>query len=90
MTHRYTIRYAPRARRDLRKLPEKIATACVEFVSTALADNPHRVGKTPYVILAGYYSARRADSRIIYRIDDDKMLIEVVAIARRADSYRPL
>ncbi len=43
MTTRYTVTYAPRARRDLRKLPEKIATACVEFIRTVVADDPYRV-----------------------------------------------
>ena len=43
MTARYTITYAPRARRDLRKLPDKIATACVEFIRTALAEDPYRM-----------------------------------------------
>ncbi|MGH3902052.1 MAG: type II toxin-antitoxin system RelE family toxin [Pseudonocardiaceae bacterium] len=80
MTGRYTVTYAPRARRDLRKSPEKIATACVEFIRTVLADDPYRVGN---------YSARRSEWRIIYRIDDHRVLIEVVTIAHRADSYRP-
>ncbi|MGH3801215.1 MAG: type II toxin-antitoxin system RelE family toxin [Pseudonocardiaceae bacterium] len=89
MTRQYAIFYAPRARRDLRKLPEKIATACVEFLSTALADNPYKAGKPLTSSWEGFYSARRADWRIIYRIDDGQVLIEIVTIAHRADSYRP-
>lgn len=90
MIDRYVVLYAPRARRDLRKLPEKIATACVEFVSAVLAVNPYQAGKPLTSSWEGYYSARRADWRIIYRIDDHQVLIEVVTIARRADSYRPM
>ncbi|MGH3974764.1 MAG: type II toxin-antitoxin system RelE family toxin [Pseudonocardiaceae bacterium] len=89
MTSRYTVTYAPRAQRDLRKLPEKIAIACVEFIRTVLTEDPYRVGKPLTSSWEGYYSARRAEWRIIYRIDDHQVLIEVVTIAHRADSYRP-
>ncbi len=37
----------------------------------------------------GNYSARRAEWRVIYRIDDHQVLIEVVTIAHRADVHRP-
>lgn len=63
MTTRYTVIYAPRAQRDLRKLPEKIATACVEFVGAVLTEDPHRVGKPLTSSWEGYYSARRSEWR---------------------------
>jgi mRNA interferase RelE/StbE len=72
----------------LRKLPEKIATACVEFIRTVVAEDPYRVGKPLVSSWVGNYSARRAEWRIIYRIDDHQVLIEVVTIAHRADAYR--
>lgn len=36
----YSIRFTARAERDLHRLPVKIATACVELVFGALAENP--------------------------------------------------
>jgi len=81
VTARYTVTYAPRAQRDLRKLPEKIATACVEFIFAVLAEDPYRVGKPLTSSWEGTYSARRSEWRIIYRIDDHQVLIEVVTIA---------
>lgn len=89
MTSRYTVTYAPRARRDLCKRPEKIATAWVEFIRTVVPRNPYRVGKPLTSSWEGNYSARRSEWRIIYRIDDHQVLIEVVTIAHRADFYRP-
>ncbi|MGH4007596.1 MAG: type II toxin-antitoxin system RelE family toxin [Pseudonocardiaceae bacterium] len=73
----------------MRKLPEKIATACVDFIRTVVAEDPYRVGKPLTSSWEGYFSARRSEWRIIYRIDDHRVLIEVVTIAHRADSYRP-
>lgn len=37
---RYSIRVTARAERDPQRLPEKMATACVEFIFGPLADNP--------------------------------------------------
>jgi mRNA-degrading endonuclease RelE of RelBE toxin-antitoxin system len=58
VTARYTITYAPRARRDLRKPPEKIAAACVEFIRTTLAEDPYRMGKPLISSWEGNYSSR--------------------------------
>jgi len=37
----------------------------------------------------GLHSARRGDYRVIYRIDDHRRRVEVVAIEHRSDIYRP-
>ena len=76
------------ATRSLRRLPEKVAHAVIEFVYGPLADNPHRVGKALRLELAGLHSARRGDFRIIYRIDDDAQRVDVLAVEHRADVYR--
>ena len=41
----YSYSFAPRAVRDLEKLPEAVAAACVEFVAGVLRENPRRLGK---------------------------------------------
>lgn len=74
------------SRRALERLPEKVATAAVEFIYGPLAENPHRVGKPLRFELEGLHSARRGDYRILYRIDDEQVVI--VAIEHRADVYK--
>lgn len=54
-----------------------------------MAENPHRVGKPLRLELAGLHSARRGDFRIIYRIDEAKKRVDIVAIEHRSDAYRP-
>lgn len=73
------------SKRALTRLPEKVATAVVEFVYGPLADNPRRVGKPLRFELEGLHSARRGDFRIIYRIADR---VTILAIEHRADAYR--
>ncbi len=85
----YTIAWTAPARRALVRLPEKVATAVVEFLYGSLAANPHRVGKPLKLGLEGLHSARRGDYRLIYRIDDHRRRVDVVAIEHRSDIYRP-
>ena len=83
------IAWTAAARRALTRLPEKVATAVIEFLYGSLAENPHRVGKPLKLGLEGMHSARRGDYRVIYRVDDDQRLVTVLAIEHRSDLYRP-
>ncbi len=76
------------ARRALHRLPEKVATAAVEFIYGALADNPHRVGRPLRFELEGRHSAHRGDYRVVDRIDEPRRRIHILAIDHRADVYR--
>jgi mRNA interferase RelE/StbE len=85
----FTIAWTATSRRALTRLPEKVATAVVEFLYGSLATSPHRVGKPLKLGLEGLHSARRGDYRVIYRIDDRQRQVTVVAIEHRSDAYRP-
>ncbi|NYI47954.1 mRNA-degrading endonuclease RelE of RelBE toxin-antitoxin system [Nocardioides aromaticivorans] len=89
MSQAYEVRLASPARRDLRSVPPRIVPAIVEFLYGELARNPKRVGKALERELEGYWSARRGPYRIIYRIDDDQLIVLVVNVDHRADVYRP-
>ena len=82
----YQIKITARAARDLDRLPEKVAAACVEFIFGILAAHPQRLGKPLAGPLAGQYSARRGTYRVVYRIRESS--IEIVHVGHRADSYR--
>ena len=77
----FEVRYTPSARRALAEtLPEAVAAACIEFIGTALAQNPHRVGKPLRAPLDGLHSARRGEFRVLYAIDDGRLVVLVVTI----------
>lgn len=88
MSEQYQVQVTARAARDLERLPEKIATACVEFIFGPLAQAPHRVGKALRDELIGLHSARRGDYRVVYAIIEDGHRVEIVHIDRRSDVYR--
>lgn len=85
----FEVEWAASALRSLDRLPEKIATACVEFVYGGLADDPHRVGRPLRFDLEGKHSSRRGDFRVIYQIDRQQNLLTIMAIDHRSDVYRP-
>lgn len=84
----YRVKWTPPAIRDIRRVPEKVAVAVVEFVHGPLADRPTIVGKPLTLELEGAYAARRGDYRVIYRIHPDRELISIMAVGHRADVYR--
>ena len=84
----YVIVAAPRVRRDLQRLPESVAAACIEFIQAAIATTPRRVGKPLLGPFAGCYAARRGSYRIIYRIDDESRTVQILHIDHRSDVYR--
>ena len=86
---RYEIVLTPPARRAISAdLPEAVAAAVIEFVTTALLDNPQRVGKPLRDDLSGIWSARRGTYRVLYRIREDPREVVVLRIQHRRDAYR--
>ena len=85
----YRIRWSSAARRAIENtLPEAIATAVWEFANGALAENPQRVAERLARELAGYWSARRGQYRVIYVIDDDTTTVTIMTVDHRHDVYR--
>jgi mRNA interferase RelE/StbE len=76
------------ALRSLQAVPVRISEPLVEFVFGGLASDPRRRGKQLKRELAGRWSARRGDYRIIYRLDEDTMTMYVLKIGHRSQVYR--
>ena len=88
MSDAYEVVFTRSARRALEiTLPESVAAAAFEFIVGPLASNPRKVGKPLRVPLAPLYSARRGEYRVLYRIEDERLVIEVVTIEHRRDAY---
>ena len=89
MTEQYEVVFTRSARRALEEeLPEKIAAAAFEFIVGALRENPRRLGKPLREPLEPLYAARRGEYRVLYRIADRRLVIEIVTVAHRRDAYR--
>jgi mRNA interferase RelE/StbE len=85
----YQVLLAPPARRALTTgLPPSVAAAVMEFLAGPLTANPHRVGKPLRNELAGKWSARRGEYRVVYLIDATTTTVTVLTVAHRRDVYR--
>lgn len=88
MSDGYEVVFTRSARRALEiTLPESIAAAAFEFIIGPLAGNPRSLGKPLRGPLAPLYSARRGEYRVLYRIEADRLVIEIVTIEHRRDAY---
>ncbi|HEY3833908.1 MAG TPA: type II toxin-antitoxin system RelE/ParE family toxin [Acidimicrobiia bacterium] len=85
----YEVEVTAEAVRHLDRLPAKIRSAAIEFALGSLADAPRRVGKPLVGELAGLWSARRGDYRVIYEIDDGQRVVLIHRVQHRRDVYRP-
>ena len=84
----YAVRLAPPVRRALeRDLPQQVGAAAWQFIRGALAENPQRVGKPLTGALAGLWSARRGEYRIVYAIEADVVTVTILRIAHRGSIY---
>ncbi len=85
----YELVLTPPARRALtERLPESVAAAVVDFLTSALVEAPHRVGKPLRRELEGIWSARRGTYRILYRMHQQPKEVVVLRIEHRRDAYR--
>jgi len=79
----------PARRAPTERLPEAVAAAVIDFLTTALVAQPRRVGKPLRGELAGVWAARRGTYRVLYRLREDTHEVIVLRIDHRRDVYRP-
>lgn len=84
----YELRVTGPVQRQLERLPPGTAAAIVEFMVTALIENPHRGGGGLQRELVALHSARRGAYRVIYEIDDDLHAVIVFRVDHRSRVYR--
>lgn len=84
---RYHVELSPAAERTLRKLDKPTARRLVVAIS-ALGRQPRPPASTPLVGHPGVLRRRVGDYRIVYRVQDDRLIVLVLDIGHRRDIYR--
>jgi mRNA-degrading endonuclease RelE of RelBE toxin-antitoxin system len=85
----YTVDITPEGLRHLNQLPEKVRSAAIEMMLGPLTEAPRRIGKPLLGELTGLLSARRGDYRVIYEIDEKRLVVTVHRVQHRRNAYRP-
>jgi mRNA interferase RelE/StbE len=83
----YRVELTNTAERALGKLDKPIARR-IAVALAALKTNPRPSGVTALVGWPGTLRYRVGDSRIVYRIEDDQLIVLVLALGHRRDIYR--
>lgn len=85
----YAVVFTPAARRALARLALSVAAAMYEHLAGPVAGNPRRLGKQLDLPLEGVWTTRRGEYRALYTVDDQHLVITVLAVAHRRHAYRP-
>lgn len=83
---RYELRLRPSVSKDLRGLPKEDVMRILARIE-ALCDDPRPPGSEK-LSAQERYRVRQGNYRIIYGIEDDNILIEIVKVGHRRDVYR--
>ena len=87
-SQRYALEFSPKALRALRKL-DRLVVAHIREATEALRDEPRPAGAKMLTGMHGVMRIRVAgDYRVVYTIDDDKLVVLVVDAAHRGKVYR--
>ncbi len=85
---RYAVATLPAALRTLQSLPPNIRERIRDRLDALATDpRPHGI-KALQGGAKGYLRLRVGDYRAIYRVDDDRLSVLVVAVGHRRDVYR--
>ena len=83
----YRIVFARSARRELQDLPRVVVNRVFPKIE-ALAVEPRPSGSIKLRGSVDLWRLRVGDYRVIYRIDDDQQLVDIVAVRHRGEAYR--
>lgn len=83
---RYELRLRPSVSKDLRGLPKEDVMRILARIK-ALCDDPRPPGSEK-LSAQERYRVRQGNYRIIYGIEDENILIEIVKVGHRRDVYR--
>lgn len=83
----YKLEFRPAAVRALRKLPEDVQQR-VRAATELLRSDPRPPGCRALTGRPGHIRIRLGDYRVVYRVQDDVLVVVVVDVGHRRDVYR--
>ena len=83
----YTIEYKKSVEKELRKLPSAQLKGIVTKIR-ALATNPHPESSVKLRGSSDLFRIRHADYRIIYQVQNKKLMLLVIKVGHRREVYR--
>lgn len=85
----YNVEIAPAAQRQIKKLIKRVQDRIIARIHQ-LSDEPRPPGMEKLKGVENLYRIRDGDYRIIYKIQDQALIITVVKVSNRREVYRNL
>jgi len=82
----YNIEWKTSAKKELRKIDKKEIPKIIEAVEN-LALNPHPANHKKLLGTEHNFRIRIGNYRVVYFLEDDKLLIEIIRVRHRKDAY---
>jgi mRNA interferase RelE/StbE len=82
----YKIEWKSSAQKELRKLDKTVIPRLIEAVAS-LANNPYPVGCCKIVGSESSYRFRVGNYRIIYQVQNQELIIEIIKVGHRQSIY---
>ena len=89
MSDRYTVEFERSAKKELDRLDGPVRARVLRKIA-ALVDDPRPPGVTRLVGADDLWRIRIGDYRVIYTIEDDRLVVVVVWVASRGKVYRDI
>lgn len=89
MADRYTVEFSARAARDLKRLDRVNQTRILTAVKL-LADHPRPPAAQALAGHPGYLRVRVGDYRIVYTVDDARLLVLLLRVGHSREVYQRL
>ena len=83
----YSIEWKSSAKKELRRLPKKVINNIISAIEK-LPHNLHPAGSKKLIGTEHIYRQRIGDYRIVYSIESNRLVIEIVRVGHRKDVYR--
>lgn len=84
----YAVDYAEELEKEFRKLGHTAAADIIDAVDKKLTVDPDGYGEPLSDDLTGYLRLRVGQWRVVYWLDEDEMLVLVLAVGKRAEGDR--
>ncbi len=83
----WQVHYHPEVEHDLRRLGKSEAKAILKVIEERIMNGePHKLGKPLNGDLAGLRLIRTGQTRIVYRVYEDRIEVLIIAVGMRRDN----
>jgi len=86
----YKIVWKSSAKKELKRLPKKIIGKILSAVIEALPNDLHPAGSKKIISTEHTYRQRVGDYRIVYSIESNCLVIEIIRVGHRKKIYRKI